>query len=118
MTSSTDPTPGAARTEPAARAARAVRHQAIRAQVAEEEAAAGEAEAAERSAALEVAMHLRIDRALDAELRARAGEQHIPTSALVRRLLRQGLAQAGSAPLSSEQVEDIARRVAREELHR
>ena len=112
MTSSTE------HAAPAARAARAARHQAIHAQVAEEEAAAGEAEAAEHSAALEVAMHLRIDRSLDTELRARAGEQHIPTSALVRRLLRQALAQTGPAPLSTEQVEDIARRVAREELRR
>ncbi len=41
------------------------------------------------AAALDVPLHLRIDRELDVQLRQQAAEAHIPTSALVRRLLRQ-----------------------------
>lgn len=80
-----------------------------------EEAEAAEAEAVERTAALDVPMHLRIDSELDRQLRQRARDEHIPTSALVRRLLRQAL-QQGSAGLSRAEIEGIARRVAREEL--
>lgn len=95
--------------------ARRARHEAIRADVAGEEAEAAEAEAAERKSALDVPLHLRIDGDLDQKLRQRASDEHIPTSALVRRLLRQAV-QPGSATLSSAEVEDIARRVAREEF--
>lgn len=127
MTSSPEPVhpDGAAAAPPdqgsgtSARTARAARHQAIREQVAFEEDEAGEAEAAEKAAALDVAMHLRIDQHLDAALRQRAAAEHIATSALVRRLLRQALLQASTplpAALSAAEVEDIARRVAREEL--
>jgi len=105
MTDTTDP----------ARAARRSRHEAIRAEVAVEEAEATEAEAGEKTAALDVPMHLRIDKDLDERLRQRASGEGIPTSALVRRLLRQAM-QQGSAALSQADVEDIARRVAREEL--
>ncbi len=98
-----------------ARADRHARHEAIRAEVAVEEAEAAEAEAGEKTNTLDVPMHLRIDRDLDERLRQRASGEGIPTSALVRRLLRQAM-QQGSAVLSQADVEDIARRVAREEL--
>lgn len=64
---------------------------------------------------MDVALHLRIDNDLDRQLRARADAEHIPTSALVRRLLRQAIQQPPSA-LSAAEVEQIARRVARDEL--
>ncbi len=98
-----------------ARTHRRARHDAIRAEVSIEEAEAGEAEAVEKTNALDVPMHLRIDTNLDAQLRQRANGEGIPTSALVRRLLRQAM-QQGSDVLSQADVEDIARRVAREEL--
>lgn len=98
-----------------ARADRRARHEAIRAEVAVEEAEAVEAEAVEKTNTLDVPMHLRIDSGLDEQLRQRARGEGIPTSALVRRLLRQAMQQAPSA-LSQADVEDIARRVAREEL--
>jgi len=98
------------------RAARRRRHEAIRAAVAEEEAEAIEAEIAEKARALDVALHLRIDRELDTQLRQRAAEAQIPTSALVRRLLREAIqGQPRDSPTVSE-IEEIARRVAREEI--
>jgi hypothetical protein len=99
------------------RDARRARHRAIRAEVAQEEAEAAEADVAEKAAALDVPLHLRIDRELDAQLRRQAAEAHLPTSALVRRLLRQAV-QAPRGQLTEDDVENIARRVAREELHR
>lgn len=98
-----------------ARAHRRARHDAIRAEVSVEEAEAGEAEAVETTNTLDVPMHLRIDRDLDAQLRKQASDEGIPTSALVRRLLRQPLQQSSDV-MSQADVEDIARRVAREEL--
>ena len=62
-----------------------------------------------------VPMHLRIDRELDEQLRRQANGEGIPISALVRRLLRQAT-QQGSAPFSQTDIENIARRIAREEL--
>lgn len=97
------------------RLARRARHEAIRAEIAVEEAKAAEAEATENTAALDVPMHLRIDKELDQQLRRRANDEHIPTSALVRRLLRQAM-QKGTVGLSAADVEEIARRVARDEL--
>ena len=85
--------------------------QAIRAEYAEEEAEAAEAEIAERQAALDVPLNLRIDRDLDAQLKRRAAAAGIPTSALVRRLLRQALHDRGAAVVTVEDVEAIARRV-------
>lgn len=102
-------------TTSAEQVARRTRHDAIRADVAAEEAEANEAEAAEKSSALDVAMHLRIGRELDQQLRERASAEQIPTSALVRRLLRQAI-QDGPTAMSSAAVEEIARRVTREEL--
>lgn len=97
--------------------ARRTRHAAILAEVAHEEAEAAEAESAERAGALDIPLHLRIDRELDAELRSRAVAEHIPTSALVRRLLRQAVHEQRSSGLTAAEVEVIARRVAREEAH-
>lgn len=99
-----------------ARAARRVRHEAIRTEVAEEEMEAVEADIAEKAGTLDVPMHLRIDRELDVELRRRAADEHIPTSALVRRLLRQAVGDSQPESLTAAEVEEIARRVAREEL--
>ncbi len=98
-----------------ARAHRRTRHAAIRAEVCVEEAEAGEGEAVEKNNTLDVPMHLRIDKDLDTQLRQQASGEGIPTSALVRRLLRQAV-QRNSDVLSRADVEDIARRVAREEL--
>jgi hypothetical protein len=97
------------------RAARRARHAAIRAEVAQEEAEAAEVEAAENAIALDVPLHLRIDRQLDARLRRLAAAEHIPTSALVRRLLRQAT-EHRTEPFTTADIEQIARRVAREEI--
>lgn len=91
------------------------RREAIRAEVAVEEVQATDAEAGEKTAALDVPMRLRIDKDLDERLRQRARGEGIPTSASVRRLLRRAMQQV-SAALSQADVEDIARRVAREAL--
>jgi predicted HicB family RNase H-like nuclease len=99
------------------REARRARHRAIRAEVAQEEAEAARSEIMEKAAALDVPLHLRIDRELDAQLRCQAAEAQMPTSALVRRLLRQAV-QEPREPLNAADVESIARRVAREELNR
>lgn len=84
---------------------------AVRADYAEEEAEAAETEIAERTAALDVPLNLRIDRDLDAQLRQRAAAAQIPTSALVRRLLRAAVHDHTAPVLTVEQVEAIARRV-------
>lgn len=87
---------------------------AVREEYAEEEAEAAEVEAAENAAALEVALSLRITQELDVALKRQAAQEQISPSALVRRLLRQGL-QSGNEPvLTAQQVEEIARRVMRE----
>lgn len=99
------------------RDARRGRHHAIRAEVSQEETEAAEAEAVERVAAFDVPLHLRIDRELDAQLRRQAAEAQVPTAALVRELLRQAV-QVPHEQLTEADVESIARRVAREELHR
>lgn len=99
-----------------ARAARRARHDEILAEVACEEAEAVEAEIAEKASTLDVPLHLRIDRELDAQLRRRAADEHIPTSALVRRLLRQAVHEHQPGGLTTAAVEHIARRVTREEL--
>src|ERR1035437_8807285 len=100
-----------AKTTEKARAARRTRHERILAEVAQEEA-----EVAETASTLDIPLHLRIDRELDAQLRQRAAAEHIPTSALVRRLLRQTVREHESGGLTVAAVEDIARRVTREEL--
>lgn len=93
------------------RAARRARHEAIRAEVAVEEA-----EAAEKAGVLDVPLHLRIDRELDDQLRRRARAAQIPTAALVRRLLRKAVTEHHPDTTSTAEIEEIARRVVREEL--
>lgn len=107
----------AGRADPAG-AARRARHAAIRAEIADEESEAVEAEVAANTAALDVALHLRIDRDLDGRLRSSAAAAQIPTSALVRRLLRDAVRAEPPFTLTPTDVEAIARRVAREELDR
>ena len=58
---------------------------------------------------------LRITRGLDARLRRRATAEQIPTSALVRRLLSQTVHDYRGG-LTEAEVEEIARRVVREEV--
>lgn len=85
--------------------------QAVRDDYAEE---AAEAEIAERNAALDMPLNLRIDKDLDAQLKRHAAAAQIPTSALVRRLLRQAVQDPSGQVLTVEQVEAIARRVVAE----
>jgi len=87
---------------------------AIREEYADEEAEAAEIEAAESAAALDVPLSLRITKDLDSQLRRRAAAEQIPTSALVRRLLSQAVHGRRAPVLTVEQVEEIARRAARE----
>jgi hypothetical protein len=87
---------------------------AVREEYAEEEAEAAEIEAAENAAALEVSLSLRITRELDDALKRRSAQEQISPSALVRRLLRQGLRSGNEPVLTAQQVEEIARRVMRE----
>lgn len=93
------------------RRARLARHARLREEIAEEEAEAIAAESAENQQA---ALSLRVPASLVAELKARAEAEHIPTSALVRRLLTQALREQAAPVLTVEQVEEIARRVYRE----
>ena len=88
---------------------------AIREEYAEEEAEAAEAVIAERSAALDVPLNLRITKDLDARLRRQATAEQIPTSALVRRLLMRAMHEHRVGGLTEAKVEEIARRVVREE---
>jgi predicted DNA binding CopG/RHH family protein len=90
---------------------RLFRHARLREEVAEEEAEAIAAETAENQQA---ALSLRVPASLIAELKARADAEHIPTSALVRRLLTDALRTPTAPVLTVEQVEQIARRVYRE----
>jgi len=88
--------------------------QSVRNEYADEEAEAAEAEIAERNAALNMPLNLRIDKELDAQLRRQAAAAQIPTSALVRRLLRQAVQDPSGQVLTVQQVEAIARRVVAE----
>ncbi|GAA2803987.1 ribbon-helix-helix protein, CopG family [Crossiella cryophila] len=87
---------------------RRVRHARLREEIAAEEAEAIAAESAENQQA---ALSLRVPASLVAELKARADAEHIPTSALVRRLLTEALRAPVAPALTVEQVEEIARRV-------
>lgn len=84
---------------------------AARQEYADEEAEAAEMEIAEKNAALTIPLNLRIDAALDSQLKQRAAAAQIPTSALVRRLLREALNTSEAPVVTVEQVEAIARRV-------
>lgn len=98
--------------DPAARA-RMLERAEIRAQVAEEEA---EAIAEEISENKETALSVRVPESLSRALKQRARAEHVPVSALVRRLLADAVHAPPTVPLTVEQVEEIARRVARETL--
>ena len=74
---------------------------AAREEYAEEEAEAAEAEIAEQNAALDVPLNLRITRGLDGRL---------------RRLLTQTVHDYRGGGLTEAEVEEIARRVVREEV--
>jgi predicted DNA binding CopG/RHH family protein len=87
------------------------RRDAIRAEYAAEEAEAAEAEAIENDQAV---VSVRVPAALAESLKSRAAAEHIPTSALIRRLLAQALRDPAAPVLTVEQVEEIARRVYRE----
>lgn len=88
---------------------------AIREEVAEEEADAIVEEIAENK---ETALSLRVPASLSRALKERATAEHIPVSALVRRLLAQAVHDRGAPVPTVDQVEQIARRVVREEISR
>jgi predicted DNA binding CopG/RHH family protein len=94
------------------RAARA-RRDAIRAEYAAEEAEAAEAEALENEQAV---VSVRVPATLADMLKSRAAAEHIPTSALIRRILTQAMEHPATPVLTVEQVEEIARRVYRESV--
>lgn len=98
--------------DPAARA-RLLERAEIRSQVAEEEADAIAEEIAENK---ETALSVRVPESLSRALKQRARAEHVPVSALVRRLLADAVHAPPTTPLTVEQVEEIARRVARETL--
>lgn len=62
------------------------------------------------------ALSVRVPDSLSRALKQRARAEHVPVSALVRRLLSEAVHESPAAPLTVEQVEEIARRVARETL--
>lgn len=86
----------------------------VREEYADEEAEAAEIEAAQNAAALDVSLSLRITRELDDALKRRSAEEQISPSALARRLLRQALQAEDRPVLTTQQVEEIARRIMRE----
>jgi plasmid stability protein len=86
----------------------------VRDEYADEEAEAAEIEAAENAAALEVSLSLRITRELDDALKRRSAAEQISPSAMARRLLRQALQSEDRPVLTTQQVEEIARRIVRE----
>ncbi|HEX4395319.1 MAG TPA: ribbon-helix-helix protein, CopG family [Mycobacterium sp.] len=87
------------------------RRDAIRAEYAAEEAESSEAEAVENEQAV---VSVRVPASLAEALKATAAKEHIPTSALVRRLLTQVVQERPATALNVEQVEEMARRVFRE----
>jgi plasmid stability protein len=86
----------------------------VREEYADEEAEAAEIEAAENAAALDVSLSLRITRELDDALKRRSAAEQISPSAMARRLLRQALQSEDRPVLTTQQVEEIARRIMRE----
>jgi plasmid stability protein len=111
MTVADNPTRPARHADDAAIAADVRR---VREEYADEEAEAAEIEAAENAASLDVSLSLRITRELDDALRRRSAEEQISPSALARRLLRQALQTENPPVLTTQQVEEIARRIMRE----
>ena len=59
-------------------------------------------------------LSVRVPAALAETLKARAAEEHVPTSALIRRILVRAVREGTKPVLTVEQVEEIARRVMRE----
>lgn len=94
-------------TDPATRA----RRNAIRAEYLDEEAESAEAEALENEQAV---LSVRVPASLAETLKARAAAEHVPTSALIRRILARAVGDSADPVLTVEQVEEIARRVVRE----
>jgi predicted DNA binding CopG/RHH family protein len=94
---------------------RMLRHARSREDLVEEEADAIAADIADNE---QTALSLRVPASLSVALKARAAAEHIPTSALVRRILTQALTEHPSASALTadqiEQVEQIARRIYRE----
>ncbi|CAI7980169.1 ribbon-helix-helix protein, CopG family [Frankia sp. Mgl5] len=90
---------------------RRARRDAIRAEYAAEEAEAAEAEAVEAEQAV---VSVRVPASLAEALKARAAAEHLPTSALVRRILARAVQSPEAPVVSVEQVEEIVRRVLRE----
>jgi predicted DNA binding CopG/RHH family protein len=92
------------------RAVRA-RRDAIRAEYLDEEAEVSEAEALENN---QTVLSVRVSTALAETLKARAAQEHVPTSALIRRILSRAVREGTDLVLTVAQVEEIARRVVRE----
>jgi hypothetical protein len=86
------------------------RRDTIRAEYLDEEAEAGEAEALEND---QTVLSVRVPAALAETLKARAAAEHLPTSALIRRILARALREGAQPVLTVEQVENIARRIMR-----
>jgi predicted DNA binding CopG/RHH family protein len=102
-----------AQADPVARA-RLLERAGIRDELAEEEAEAIAEEIAENK---ETALSVRVPESLSRALKQRARVEHVAVSVLVRRLLAEAVyAEPAPAPLTVAQVEEIARRVARETL--
>ncbi|MEX5634030.1 ribbon-helix-helix protein, CopG family [Parafrankia sp. FMc2] len=87
---------------------RRARRDAIRAEYAAE---AAEAEAVEAEQAV---VSVRVPASLAEALKARAAAEHLPTSALVRRIPARAVQSPEAPAVSVEQVEEIVRRVLRE----
>lgn len=87
------------------------RREAIRDEYLDEEAEAAEAEALENDQAV---LSVRVPAALAETLKARAAQEQVPTSALIRRILVRAVREGTEPVLTVEQVEEIARRVMRE----
>jgi predicted DNA binding CopG/RHH family protein len=87
------------------------RRDAIRAEYLDEEAEAAEAEALDNDQAV---LSVRVPAALAETLKVRAAQEHVPTSALIRRILARAVREGTEPVLTVEQVEEIARRVVRE----
>jgi predicted DNA binding CopG/RHH family protein len=85
-----------------------IRREAIRAEYAAEENEAAEAEAVEAEQAV---LSVQVPAHLAETLKARAAAEHIPVSALVRRILSRNVLEPTLPVLTVEQVEEIARRV-------
>lgn len=87
------------------------RRDAIRAEYLDKEAEAGDAEAVENDQAV---LSVRVPAALAETLKARAAQEHVPTSALIRRILARAVQEGTEPVLTVERVKKIARRVMRE----